>query len=218
MNTSFSSWNSDKNDPAALHQQQLHAQQNHAQQAHQQAAQQQQQQQNAAHSSDDKFDPSFAREDHETDGFPLSVVDEVAAAAVVAQQQKRSREEDDLDDDKKLLGIGGPNGGLTDIGSGGLRNGHKALSGTKRALQNRKAQRAFRQRKEKYVKDLELKANEVDHLKQTIEDLRNENMQLRDYTLALQSRVIELSPPNIQSGDNSVPTPPAVFNGKFGEK
>ncbi|ODV77094.1 uncharacterized protein CANTADRAFT_8249 [Suhomyces tanzawaensis NRRL Y-17324] len=104
-------------------------------------------------------------------------------------------------------------------------------SGTKRAIQNRNAQRAFRQRKEKYVKELELKAAEVDQLKQSIEELRAENLQLRDYTLALQSRVIELSPSNgqaiaqatsVQAGSdasaNIMPTPPAVFNAKHGEK
>ena len=72
----------------------------------------------------------------------------------------------------------------------------KPVSSTKRAAQNRSAQKAFRQRKDKYIKDLEQQAAEVNTLKQTIEELRAENLQLRDYTLALQSRVIELSPTN----------------------
>lgn len=98
---------------------------------------------------------------------------------------------------------------------------HRPVSTTKRAAQNRNAQRAFRQRKEKYIKDLEAKAAETDHLKQTIEELRAENLQLRDYTLALQSRVIELSPSssqamantvNVNAPDATIPPPPvAIF-------
>ncbi|KAK6465632.1 hypothetical protein DFJ63DRAFT_25585 [Scheffersomyces coipomensis] len=67
----------------------------------------------------------------------------------------------------------------------------RVVSTTKRAAQNRSAQRAFRQRKDKYIKDLESKAAEIDQLRQTIDELRSENLQLRDYTLALQSRLIE---------------------------
>jgi hypothetical protein len=98
---------------------------------------------------------------------------------------------------------------------------HRPVSTTKRAAQNRNAQRAFRQRKEKYIKDLETKAAETDHLKQTIDELRAENLQLRDYTLALQSRVIELSPTsnqnlanavNVNAQDATIPPPPvAIF-------
>lgn len=73
-------------------------------------------------------------------------------------------------------------------------SGRRNLSTTKRAAQNRNAQKAFRQRREKYVKDLETTAAEVAELHKTIEELRQENLQLRDYTLALQSRLIELSP------------------------
>lgn len=108
------------------------------------------------------------------------------------------------------------------------RNNRRPVLNTKRAAQNRSAQKAFRQRKEKYIKDLEQQAAEVNTLKQTIEELRAENLQLRDYTLALQSRVIELSsaasqhsmatsqpPPQTHEGSNAVvPAPPAsVFNG-----
>lgn len=71
---------------------------------------------------------------------------------------------------------------------------YRPVSTTKRAKQNRNAQRAFRQRKEKYIKELELKAQESDQLRQTIEELKLENQQLRDYTLALQSKLIEISP------------------------
>lgn len=75
-----------------------------------------------------------------------------------------------------------------------LASGRRNLSTTKRAAQNRNAQKAFRQRRDKYVKELETTAAEVAELHKTIEELRQENLQLRDYTLALQSRLIELSP------------------------
>lgn len=69
---------------------------------------------------------------------------------------------------------------------------HRPVLTSKRAAQNRNAQRAFRQRKEKYIKELELRAAEAEELRKTLNDVRQENMQLRDYTLVLQSKVIEL--------------------------
>lgn len=87
---------------------------------------------------------------------------------------------------------------------------HRPVLTTKRAAQNRNAQRAFRQRKEKHIKELEAKAAEADLLRQRIEELQAENIKLRDYTLKLQSRVIELSPAGaaglIQLGDPSAPS------------
>lgn len=79
----------------------------------------------------------------------------------------------------------------------------RPLTNTKRAQQNRQAQRAFRQRKEMYIKDLEAKVHELKASKDTIDALRQENIQLRDYILALQSRLIE--------HPGGVPTPPAVY-------
>lgn len=79
----------------------------------------------------------------------------------------------------------------------------RPLSQSKRAQQNRAAQRAFRQRKELYIKDLETKVQELKQVKETMEQLRSENQELRDYILALQSRWIN------QPG--GVPTPPAVY-------
>lgn len=79
----------------------------------------------------------------------------------------------------------------------------RPLSQSKRAQQNRAAQRAFRQRKELYIKDLETKVTELKQVKETMEALRSENQELRDYILALQSRWIN------QPG--GVPTPPAVY-------
>ncbi|OWB79358.1 transcription factor activity, sequence-specific DNA binding protein [[Candida] boidinii] len=82
-----------------------------------------------------------------------------------------------------------------------IHNG-KALTNTKRAAQNRAAQRAFRQRRDQYVKDLEVKVTQVKYLEETIEALKTENMQLRDYILGLQSKLLE-------NGDQSIQLPQA---------
>jgi vacuolar-type H+-ATPase subunit I/STV1 len=79
----------------------------------------------------------------------------------------------------------------------------RPLSQSKRAKQNRAAQRAFRQRKEVYIKDLETKVQELKEAQDAIDSLEKENRQLRDYILALQSKFIG------QPG--GVPTPPAVY-------
>ncbi|CAN6627412.1 hypothetical protein TRVA0_011S01398 [Trichomonascus vanleenenianus] len=82
----------------------------------------------------------------------------------------------------------------------------RLLSQSKRAKQNRAAQRAFRQRKEVYIKDLEAKVQELQQSKAVIEALEKENRELRDYIMALQSKLLEH--PATSGG---VPTPPAVY-------
>lgn len=93
---------------------------------------------------------------------------------------------------------------LQDMSKEKSATGRRIVSTTKRAAQNRNAQKAFRQRRDKYVKELEATAAEVAELHKTIEELRQENLQLRDYTLALQSRLIELSP-NVTVGNVAHP-------------
>ena len=65
----------------------------------------------------------------------------------------------------------------------------RVLAQSKRAAQNRAAQRAFRQRKERYIKTLEQKATEFDLAQGIIQDLRKENVYLRDYVVRLQAEV-----------------------------
>ncbi|BFZ61345.1 hypothetical protein YB2330_002410 [Saitoella coloradoensis] len=55
----------------------------------------------------------------------------------------------------------------------------KHPSNTKRAAQNRAAQKAFRVRREKYVRDLESKASEFEALKERVRELEEENRRLR---------------------------------------
>lgn len=55
----------------------------------------------------------------------------------------------------------------------------KALRNTKRAAQNRNAQRAFRQRREKYIKDLEFKARDYNRIAAELETYKAENRMLK---------------------------------------
>lgn len=52
-------------------------------------------------------------------------------------------------------------------------------------------QRAFRQRKEGYIKKLEEQVKEFQTMEQNFRALQNENYQLREYILNLQSRLLE---------------------------
>ncbi|CAG8493456.1 11375_t:CDS:2, partial [Dentiscutata heterogama] len=54
------------------------------------------------------------------------------------------------------------------------RNQNRTLTNSKRAAQNRAAQRAFRQRKDRYIKDLEAKAKSLDTIKKQFENLLKE--------------------------------------------
>ncbi|KAJ5163900.1 BZIP transcription factor [Penicillium coprophilum] len=69
--------------------------------------------------------------------------------------------------------------------------GKRELSTSKRAAQNRAAQRAFRQRKETYIRKLEEEVKNIDPLKEQVKSLVGENYQLREYIINLQSRLLE---------------------------
>ncbi|KXL42815.1 hypothetical protein M433DRAFT_145643 [Acidomyces richmondensis BFW] len=69
--------------------------------------------------------------------------------------------------------------------------GKRELSTSKRAAQNRAAQRAFRQRKEGYIKKLEEQVKEFQAMEQAYRGLQTENYQLREYILNLQTRLLE---------------------------
>ncbi|KAI9305159.1 hypothetical protein BJ944DRAFT_277761 [Cunninghamella echinulata] len=63
----------------------------------------------------------------------------------------------------------------------------KSVIDTRRAEQNRAAQRAFRQRKELYVKELENKVRDMDILKDRVERLEKENERLKYRVWELES-------------------------------
>lgn len=155
---------------------------------------------------EEQIDPSFSRSQlQQNDLHHLNQLGanpdssyEVAAAAVAASGHKVNSGSSQSGNE---TGSSIASAGETPLS----RNG-RALTNTKRAAQNRSAQRAFRQRKEQHIRELEAQVKEVDSLKQTIESLRQENTQLRDYSLALQAKLIE---------HNDVPAPPVVFSNRI---
>ncbi|KAF2097593.1 hypothetical protein NA57DRAFT_77844 [Rhizodiscina lignyota] len=84
------------------------------------------------------------------------------------------------------------------------RKGRRELSTSKRAAQNRAAQRAFRQRKEEYIKSLKDQVKEYETLNENYKAVQAENYQLRDYIINLQSRLLE--------SQGSFPEPPVDIN------
>ncbi|KAI7781718.1 hypothetical protein LA080_014484 [Diaporthe eres] len=83
------------------------------------------------------------------------------------------------------------------------RKAKRELSQSKRAAQNRAAQRAFRQRKEGYIKKLEQQVREFGEMEQHYKNIESENYALREYILHLQSRLTDAQveppqpPPNV---------------------
>ncbi|PGG97941.1 hypothetical protein GX51_07053 [Blastomyces parvus] len=69
--------------------------------------------------------------------------------------------------------------------------GKRELSTSKRAAQNRAAQRAFRQRKEGYIRKLEEQVKDYELLVENYKAIQAENYQLREYIISLQSRLID---------------------------
>jgi len=90
-------------------------------------------------------------------------------------------------------------------GDGRKGYGKRELSTSKRAAQNRAAQRAFRQRKEGYIKKLEEQVRDYAMLTENYKNVQAENYQLRDYIISLQSRLLE--------SQGEVPPPPTNVPG-----
>ncbi|TDZ29655.1 putative transcription factor kapC, partial [Colletotrichum spinosum] len=95
------------------------------------------------------------------------------------------------------------------------RKAKRELSSSKRAAQNRAAQRAFRQRKEGYIKKLELQNKEYEEMEQSYKAMQSENYALREYVIHLQSRLLEAQgeipqpPPNVNLQHQQAAPPPA---------
>ncbi|KAF7918446.1 uncharacterized protein EAE98_009689 [Botrytis deweyae] len=86
----------------------------------------------------------------------------------------------------------------------GRKGGKRELSQSKRAAQNRAAQRAFRQRKEGYIKKLEEQVRDFHALEDNYKAIHAENYSLREYIIRLQSRLIE--------SQGEFPQPPPHIN------
>ncbi|KAL2262663.1 hypothetical protein VTK26DRAFT_533 [Humicola hyalothermophila] len=67
------------------------------------------------------------------------------------------------------------------------RKAKRELSQSKRAAQNRAAQRAFRQRKEEYIRNLERQVAEFTQSGSSLKELQEENYKLKEYISHLQS-------------------------------
>lgn len=81
-----------------------------------------------------------------------------------------------------------------DMGDAVMADGRKAkreLSQSKRAAQNRAAQRAFRQRKELYIKKLEQEVRDYAEMENNFKAMQTENYALRQYVISLQSRLLD---------------------------
>ncbi|GAP90358.1 putative bZIP transcription factor [Rosellinia necatrix] len=93
------------------------------------------------------------------------------------------------------------------------RKAKRELSQSKRAAQNRAAQRAFRQRKEHYIKKLEQQVKDYTEMEHTYKAIQNDNYALREYVIQLQSRLLDLQvelpqpPPNVNIAP---PGPPSA--------
>jgi len=72
-----------------------------------------------------------------------------------------------------------PNHDINAAGMVGSRAPTRQLTNSKRAAQNRAAQRAFRQRKDRYIKDLEAKAKELEATKKQVEALQKDKVELQ---------------------------------------
>ncbi|KAF5022349.1 hypothetical protein F66182_5598 [Fusarium sp. NRRL 66182] len=99
--------------------------------------------------------------------------------------------------------------------SGDGRKAKRELSQSKRAAQNRAAQRAFRQRKEGYIKKLEQQVRDYMDMEQSFKSMQSENYALREYVVHLQSRLFDVSgeypppPPNVNLSQPAQHAPPA---------
>ncbi|KAF3767872.1 hypothetical protein M406DRAFT_242601, partial [Cryphonectria parasitica EP155] len=83
------------------------------------------------------------------------------------------------------------------------RRAKRELSNSKRAAQNRAAQRAFRQRKEGYIKKLEQQVRDYSEMENQFKMLQTENYSLREYIVHLHARLVDAQveppqpPPNV---------------------
>ncbi|KAI0843169.1 hypothetical protein F5Y06DRAFT_292153 [Hypoxylon sp. FL0890] len=90
------------------------------------------------------------------------------------------------------------------------RKAKRELSQSKRAAQNRAAQRAFRQRKEHYIKKLEQQVRDYGEMEHSFKAIQNDNYALREYVIQLQSRLLDLQVEYPQPPPNVNITPPSA--------
>lgn len=140
---------------------------------------------NAANASHIPLSASASPHSHEHRNLDPAIAGGAQVQGMMNHQNNHSGEDDEI-------GAGG-----------GGKGGKRELSQSKRAAQNRAAQRAFRQRKEGYIKKLEEQVREFNNLEESFKSIQTENYSLREYIIHLQSRLIESQgefpqpPPNV---------------------
>ncbi|TLS31216.1 hypothetical protein PpBr36_02959 [Pyricularia pennisetigena] len=98
------------------------------------------------------------------------------------------------------------------------KSNKRELSQSKRAAQNRAAQRAFRQRKEGYIKKLEQQVQEHEGFEATLRSLQEQNYLLRGYVVQLQTHLMTTQgdcpppPPGLTLEQHSQEGPAAAHN------
>ncbi|RWA13531.1 hypothetical protein EKO27_g1600 [Xylaria grammica] len=102
-----------------------------------------------------------------------------------------------------------PDDSITD----GRKAAKRELSQSKRAAQNRAAQRAFRQRKEHYIKKLEQQVRDYTDMEHQFKAIQTDNYALREYIIQLQSRLLDLQVEPPQPPPNVNIAPPGASSG-----
>ncbi|EHY59367.1 hypothetical protein HRR83_001359 [Exophiala dermatitidis] len=130
--------------------------------------------------------------------------------AIPQQQQQQPQHQPQASSPNASINNDGVTGSAESDGADTNTDGRKGygkreLSTSKRAAQNRAAQRAFRQRKEGYIKKLEEQVRDYQALSENFKAVQAENYQLRDYIINLQSRLLE--------SQGEVPPPPSTVDG-----
>ncbi|CAO3663226.1 unnamed protein product [Rhizopus stolonifer] len=92
-------------------------------------------------------------------------------------------------------------------------SGKRMVIPSKRAAQNRAAQKAFRQRRDQYIKELETKANEVKETQSELTMLREENGQLRERVIELERQVAALGGKEKEPSEKDEFVPPMLNMG-----
>ncbi|KAM0325453.1 hypothetical protein ACHAQA_007440 [Verticillium albo-atrum] len=134
-------------------------------------------------------------------GIPSAGPSIAPSIAPSIQQQIQPQPHQDVDGDPMSI----------DDTSADGRKAKRELSQSKRAAQNRAAQRAFRQRKEGYIKKLEQQVRDYMEMESQHKQLQLESYALREYVIHLQSRMLDTQgeypppPPNVNLNQ---PPPP----------
>ncbi|OAA64250.1 bzip transcription factor [Niveomyces insectorum RCEF 264] len=197
------------NNPAAVEpdlEAQIHPDLRSAHAALQQQQQQQQQPQQPSSSSSSSVQPSYLAPAPSAQAIMSSAVQQQApqpvsvlapalpqapTAASLQQQQQQQQQQQPAG--------GSPEPAVTD----GRKGPRRELSQSKRAAQNRAAQRAFRQRKEGYIKKLEQQVQDYADMENQFKLIQSENYALREYIIHLQSKLLDAKadlpqpPPNL---------------------